>query len=136
MSKLGARVFWLIKFGMRTMMPRAAGLPGVEDCDLDAFLHRMQNDAEDLYWMGVVLGAITFAFTPIFTVFIPLPAFLLPKALLEKHAERILASRVYLLRQAVFLLRLSAGMCWGADPAVRAKFALGPYGPDPGTFKS
>jgi hypothetical protein len=33
-------------------------------------------------------------------------------------------------------VRLSAGMCWGADAAVRARFGLPAYGPDPGTFRT
>ena len=129
-------MLWLIKFAMQTMMPRAAGLPGIEDCDVDAFLRNMRRDADMLYWLGLVLGALTFAFTPLFTVFVPLPAFLLPKKLLERHCEKILVSKIYLLRNAVFLVRLSAGMCWGAHPSVRERFSLSPYAADPGTFRA
>jgi hypothetical protein len=73
--------------------------------------------------------------TPLVTVGVPLPAFFLPHKVLELHAERLVMHPVYLLRQAVFLVRLSAGMCWGADTGVRACFALAPYSPDPGTFR-
>lgn len=129
-------MLWLIKFAMRTMMPRSAELPGIEDCDLDAFLRRMRRDADFLYWLGLVAGALVFAFTPLLTVYLPLPAFLLPRKLLARHAEKIAVTNLYVLRNAVFLVRLSAGMCWGADPAVRAKFAMKPYAPDPGTFRT
>jgi len=129
------RVIWLIKFAMTTMMPRTEKLPGIADTDLDGFLRRMKRDADFMYWLGLLAGAWVFALTPLITVFIPLPAFLLPKKLLARHTDRILNTKLYALRQAVFLVRLSAGMCWGADPAVRAKFALSPYSPDPGTFK-
>jgi hypothetical protein len=128
-------VIWLIKFAMRAMMPRTAQLPGIEDTDVDAFLRRMRREAATMYWMGLVLGTWVFMLTPLLTVFLPLPAFLLPKKLLARHADKILASNIYLFRQATFLIRLSAGMCWGADPAVRAKFSLPAYGPDPGTFR-
>jgi hypothetical protein len=128
-------VIWLIKFAMCTMMPRAGALPGIADTDLDGFLRRMRREADWLYWLGLVVGAIVYAVTPILTVWVPLPAFALPRGLLERHTERILSHRIYALRQAVFLIRLSAGMCWGADPAVRAQFALPPYPPDPGTFR-
>lgn len=128
-------MIWLIKFAMIAMMPRTEKLPGIADTDLDGFLRRMRADSEPLYWAGLVLGAVVFALTPLFTVYLPLPAFFLPKGLLAKHSERILGTSIYPLRQAVFLIRLSAGMCWGADPAVRAKFALSPYAPDPGTFR-
>jgi hypothetical protein len=129
-------VIWLIKFAMCTMMPRTPALPGIADTDLDGFLRKLRNDSEPLYWTGLVLGAIVFALTPLITIGVPLPAFWLPRGLLDRHAERILAHRVYVLRQAALLVRLSAGMCWGADTAVRARFNLPPYGPDPGTFRT
>ena len=128
-------MIWLIKFAMLTMMPRSNRLPGIVDTDVDGFLRRMRVDAEPVYWLGLVVGAIVFALAPLVTVGVPLPAFWLPRRLLDRHAERLVSHPIYLLRQAVFLVRLSAGMCWGADPAVRARFALAPYGPDPGTFR-
>lgn len=128
-------MIWLVKFAMCTMMPRSESLPGIADTDVDGFLRRMKKDADPLYWLGLVVGGIVFAISPLLTVYVPLPAFLLPRSLLERHCERILSSRIYVLRQAVFLVRLSAGMCWGADDKVRACFALAPMGPDPGTFK-
>jgi fumarate reductase subunit D len=128
-------LLWLIKSGMITLMPRTDALAGIADTDLDGFLRRMRKDADPLFWLGLVTGAVVFAITPVLTVGIPLPAFLLPRKLLERHAERLVVHRIYVVRQAVFLLRLSAGMCWGSDPAVRAHFALTPYPPDPGTFR-
>jgi len=129
-------VFWLIKFAMCTMMPRTDALPGIADTDLDGFLRKMKSESEPLYWTGLVLGALVFVITPLITIGVPLPAFFLPKGLLQKHAERILGHRIYLLRQSALLVRLSAGMCWGADQSVRARFNLPPYGPDPGTFRT
>jgi hypothetical protein len=128
-------VIWLIKFAMCAMMPRTEALPGIADTGLDGFLRRMRDDAEPLYWAGVVLGAVLFALTPVITVGLPVPAFFLPHALLDRHADRLLSHRIYLLRQSVSLVRLSAGMCWGADAAVRARLALPPYEADPGTFR-
>jgi hypothetical protein len=129
-------MLWLIKFSMMAMMPRTAALPGIVDTDVDGFLRRMRGDAEPLFWLGLVLGALVFVLTPLITVGLPLPAFLLPERALDRHSERVLSHRVYLLRQTVFLIRLCAGMCWGADPAVRSRFALAPYTPDPGTFRA
>jgi|SRR5580658_9273028 hypothetical protein len=127
--------FWLIKFAMCTIMPRTAALPGIVDTDIDGFLRRLRLDAEPLYWLGLVVGAVVFAATPVLTVGLPLPAFWLPHRLRARHAERLLSHPMYVLRQAVFLVRLSAGFCWGADPAVRARFALAPYAADPGSFR-
>ena len=118
------------------MMPRTPALPGIADTDLDGFLRKLRNESEPLYWTGLVLGSIVFALTPLITIGVPLPAFWLPRGLLDRHAERILAHPVYILRQSALLVRLSAGMCWGADTAVRARFNLPPYGPDPGTFRT
>jgi len=129
-------VIWLIKFAMCTMMPRTQALPGIADTDLDGFLRKMKKESEPLYWTGLVLGAVIFALTPLITIGVPLPAFFLSRGLLEKHAERILAHPVYLLRQSALLVRLSAGMCWGADNAIRGRFNLPPYGSDPGTFRT
>jgi hypothetical protein len=128
-------VLWLIKSGMVTMMPRTEVLAGIADTDLDGFLRRMRRDADPLFWLGLVVGAVVFAISPLLTVGLPVPAFVLPRKLLERHSERLVVHRIYLVRQAVFLLRLSAGMCWGSDPSVRAHFALAPYPPDPGTFR-
>lgn len=128
-------MFWLIKFAMCTMMPRTATLPGIADTDLDGFLRQLKRECDSLYWTGLVLGAILFALTPLVTIGIPLPAFFLSPGLRDKHANRMLAHPVYLVRQSAFLVRLSAGMCWGQSEGARAKFALPPYPPDPGTFR-
>jgi hypothetical protein len=129
-------VIWLIEHAMAAMMPRSAELPGIRDTDVDGFLRRMRQEADVLYWTALVLGAVAYAVTPLLTVFVPLPSFLLPAKLRALHTERLLSHRLYLLRQAGSIVRLSAGMCWGADPAVRAKFALAPYPADPGTFRT
>jgi hypothetical protein len=129
-------LIWLIKHAMCAMMPRSDKLPGLADTDLDGFLRRMRVDAEPLYWTGLVAGAVVYAISPLITVLLPLPSFLLPAKLRALHTERLLSHPFYVVRQAAYLVRLSAGMCWGADPAVRARFALAPYPPDPGTFRT
>ena len=127
---------WLIRAAIVSLYPREGDLPGAEDCDLDAFLVRFRRESTPLMWFGVVLGAIVFHLTPIVTVFVPAPAFALPRALADRHAERISTTQVYLLRQAIFLVKLAAGLAWGAHPSVRARFALAPYPPDPGTWRT
>ena len=69
-------------------------------------------------------------YSPSFCLHSPQP----PRGLLDRHASRITTTRFYLLRQAVFLVKLAAGLCWGADPAVRARLAMAPYPADPGTW--
>jgi hypothetical protein len=128
-------MIWLLKFAMCTMMPRTETLPGIVDTDLDGFLLRLRKDSNLLYWLGLVLGALVFTLTPLITIGVPLPAFALPRKALDRHTERVLSHPIYLVRQAAFLIRVSAGLCWGADERVRACFALPPYAPDPGTFR-
>jgi hypothetical protein len=125
----------LVRAAVCDLMPRTDALPGVADTDVTAFLRAMQRESTRLYWLGVVVGAIVYALTPVLSVGWPLPAMLLPARLRDLHAQRIVASDVYLVRQAVFLLRLSSGMCWGMHHEVRARFALPPYPGDPGTVR-
>lgn len=129
-------MIWLVKFAMRAMMPRTDKLPGIEDTDLDGFLERLRRDAEPLYWIGLVAGGVVFAITPLVTIGAPLPAFMLAPEQLQRHTDNLLSHPFYVLRQAAYLVRLSAGMCWGADPKVRARFAMGPYPADPGSFRT
>ncbi len=126
---------WLVRAAIVALYPRTE-LPGAADCHLDDFLKRFNREAPPLIRLGVLLGALAFHLTPLFTVFVPLPAFLLPAGLLDTHAARISSTRFYLLRQTIFLLKMAAGLCWGADPAVRARFALPPLPADPGTWRT
>jgi hypothetical protein len=121
---------------MCDLMPRTSALPGLADVEVTGFLRQMRRDAHSFYWLGLVLGALVYALTPLLTVGVPLPSFLLPRRLRQRHAQRVGELRPYALRQAVSLVRLSAGMCWGRDPQVRARFDLAPYPPDPGSFRT
>jgi hypothetical protein len=129
----------LIRSAMLDMMPASTSpdaLPGIADTGVTEFLVTMKRESHWFFWLGIVLGAYVYMITPILTVHWPVPAFMLSRKLRETHAQRIVASPIYLVRQAVFLVRLSAGLCWGRDPKVRARFALEPYAADPGTYRS
>jgi hypothetical protein len=121
---------------MSDLMPSTEDLPGVDHTDLTEFLRALRRESTRIYWLGVVLGSIIYTLTPVLTVGWPVPAFILPARLRDRHAERIVGSNLYLVRQSVFLLRLSAGMCWGMHPLVRERLALPPYPGDPGTVRS
>jgi hypothetical protein len=127
-------VTWLIQHAMCALYPRTDALPGMEDVDVRGFLRRYRRDSTTLMWLGLLLGTAVFVWTPILTVYLPVPSFLLPRSLLDKHAHGITGTRLYWLRQGVFLLKLAAGLCWGADPAVRARLAMAAYPEDPGTW--
>ena len=53
----------------------------------------------------------------------------------DKHANKITSAPIYLVRQAIFLLKLPGGLCWGTHPTVRKHFALAAYAPDPETVR-
>lgn len=121
---------------MATFYPRSERFPGIEDMALDAYLARFKRECAPLMWAGFVLGTLFFHLTPLFTVFIPLPAFLLSEGARERHAQRLTGHPLYYVRQPVFLVKMVAGLLWGADPRVRAALALPPYPADPGTWRT
>ena len=127
---------WLVRAAIVMLYPRVGDWPGAEDCDLDEFLERFRRETTALMWLGVVLGAIVFQLTPFVTVYVPLPASMLSQKLADRHAERVATTNVYLLRQAIFLVKLVAGLAWGGHPRVRERFALRPLPPDPGTWRT
>jgi hypothetical protein len=129
-------MLWLMRFTMCSLFPRAKGLPGMSDTNVDEFLARFRKESTLAIWAGICLGTLLFIFSPLFTVGIPLPAFLLPKGRLDRHARKLAASRFYVVRQLIFLVKMIAGFCWGADPEVRRAFNLPALPPDPGTLRT
>ncbi len=124
----------IVRSALRDLFP-GGPLPSAEDTDLDAFWARFWAEASPSLRAGVLAGALIYTATPILTVKLPLPAFALPASLRDRHAARITEHDRYLLRQAVFVLKLIGGLAWGADPHVREAFGLEPYPPDPGTWR-
>jgi hypothetical protein len=129
-------MLWLLRSAIVMTYPRTAALPGIEDCGLDEHLAKFKRETPRLVWLGTIAGAVLFHLTPLLTVYVPLPAFLLPAKLKDRHASRITGTRIYLLRQAIFLVKFCAGLCWGADPEVRKRLALPPLGKDPDTWRT
>jgi len=129
-------VLALVRSAIVLLYPRTPELPGAEDCDLDTFLQRYREETTPLVWAGVVLGAIVFHLTPVLTVKVPLPAPWLSAKLADRHAHEITSTDSYILRQAVFLVKLVAGLAWGGNAEVRARFALAPLPEDPDTWRT
>ena len=126
---------WLLRSAMRQLYPRTEHFPGIEDCGDVEFVARFHRESAPLLWLGVSAGAWLYALTPLFTVLVPLPSFWLPRGLADKHANKIASLPIYLLRQPIFLVKMIAGLCWGADPKVREAIGLPPYGPDPDAYR-
>lgn len=129
-------MLWLVRSAMLAFYPRTEALPGLADTAIGPFLVQFRRETTSTMWLGVVLAAVLFHATPLLTIFVPLPAFLLPSGLLDKHARRIGGSNLYLVKQAMLVLKLPAGLCWGRDPEVRKRFAMSAYAPDPDTWRA
>lgn len=118
---------------METFYPRTEAFPGVADLSVGEYLERYKRECGPIMWAGFVLGTLFFHLTPLLTVYLPVPAFLLPAKLRERHAQRLASHPVYYVRQPVFLVKMVAGLLWGSAPAVRERLGLPAYAPDPGT---
>jgi len=126
---------WLLCRAMRALYPRTAHFPGVADCGDAEFVARFHREAAPLLWLGVVAGTWIYTLAPLFTVFVPLPSFWLPAGLADRHAQRIATVPLYFVRQPVFLVKMVAGLCWGADAKVREAIGLPPLGDDPDDYR-
>ena len=116
---------------MCALYPRSEYFPGIAETDIGPFLTRFRREAPALFLLGLYAGLFLFIVTPLLTVYVPLPSFLLPRSLLDRHADRVASYPVYFLRSLVTVLKLVAGLCWGAHPLVRTRIGLPPLPPDP-----
>ena len=126
----------MFKHALCALYPRTEFFPGLADMDLDHFVQRFRRESSRIMLLGVYAALVLFVITPLFTVYVPLPSFLLPRKLLDRHADRIANIPAYPLRSLIFLLKLVAGLCWGADPVVRERLGLPPLPPDPEEWRT
>lgn len=126
---------WMIRFSLRCMLPGTEALPSVDEAALDRFIVQTRREANLLFRLGLALASVVFVWLPVLTVGWPLPAFTMPRRWRDAYARRMALHPVYGIRQLATVLKTSAGLCWGADPDVRARLGLAPYPPDPQTFR-
>lgn len=126
---------WLVKQASLALYPRTETLPGVADTAIDQQLSQLRTEGLLILWFTLVLGALIFTLTPLFTLGVPLPAFLLPAKWLDRHAHRIATTRFYYVRQAMLGLKVAASLAWGKDPAVRRAIGIAPYADDPESYR-
>ncbi len=123
---------WLLAHSAAAMMPSVARLPGAKDGGhLDEVVSAVLRESSWLMWLGLVGAAVGFMLSPVTTVGWPLPSWLLPKSVLDRHAAAFSAHPLYPLRQSATLIKLAASFAMARDPRVREALALGPDLPDP-----
>ncbi len=105
------------------------------ETELGPFLKDLTSHAPFLMRIGIAAATFVFMVTPLITVYLPLPAFMLRGRLLERHTEALIAHRSYLIRQVVFLLKMVGGLCWGEHERARAKLGRPPLEADPRTWQ-
>lgn len=120
---------WLARFAIRAIFP------GIREAELEPFVAQMMRESPLLMRLGIHVASLLFLLTPIATVYLPVPAVLLPKGLLDKHADRLLTHRVYALRMLPATLKFVGGICWAMSPEVREQVGMKKLAPDPGTWK-
>ncbi|MFT7583070.1 MAG: hypothetical protein ACI9MR_004756 [Myxococcota bacterium] len=126
----------LIKFAMTSLYPRSEDLPGLADTDLDGYLNTFFREAPFVHRAAIVAGTAAIVAGPILTLRRPLLATSLDPEALATHLERLAYHRLYIVRQLTFLMKMVAGMAWGASDPVRASFDLPPLEDDPKTWRS
>ena len=126
---------WFTRFAIEAIFPPTDVLPGVAQTDLKGFLRDLHQDAPLMMRVGIWLATFVYMATPLFTVYLPVPAFMLRGRLLTRHTAKILRSRSYIVRQMVYLLKMVGGLCWGEHPEVRKRFGRPPLPPDPQTWQ-
>ena len=127
----------LISYSIRALLPSSDRLPGLDVMDVPTLLRQYRRETTPLMWLGACISAVVFVFLgPMFTLWLPVPMFLLPAKLRAEHIRRSPSHGFYYYRQSVFVLKLVSGMLWGLDPRVREALDLPVYGPDPGTFRA
>lgn len=125
----------LLRFAVAAMFPGSDRYPSAADLGLDTFVVRFLHETSWLMWFACLGSAVAFHLSPVLTVFLPVPAVLLPARLLDRHAAAMADHPIYLVRQAAFLLKMVGGLHWAARPEIRTRFGLLPYPADPGTWR-
>jgi hypothetical protein len=126
----------LVQHCLVAMFPPTDDFPGIATMDLPQYVTRFLSDASWLLWLGTVGSSLLFVATPIVTIYVPLPSFLLTRTALDRHAQNAADSNIYLLRNASFLVKMIGGLHWAGTPAIRSTFHMAPYPPDPQNWRT
>ncbi len=122
-------------FAMNEVMPPHDGMPGIIDTNAEAFLKEFKKNAHPIMRLGFWASVWVYVLSPVFTVYIPLPAFLLSEKKRFQHMEIYSNSHSFVFSQLWLLQKMITGMCWGMDDKVRAYYGYQPYSPELGDFR-
>jgi hypothetical protein len=125
----------LIAWVLAAIFPSTDGLPGLDQIETRPKIAHILERAPLVFRASLYGAALLFLFGPILTVYVPLPAVLLPRGLLDKHAYRLSTHPIYVVRQASLLIKSVGALIWGADASVRERLAMAPLADDPGTWR-
>jgi hypothetical protein len=123
----------LVRLSMVAFFPKTADLPGLAELGVSEKIAMLRRESTLLFWTGIVGAAVFFQISPILTLRRPWIAAFLSEDDLDRHAHALATYPVYLVRQAVMLLKMVAGIFWGESAEIRAFIHLPAYGEDPKT---
>ena len=127
---------WLTLRALDAVIPGNEKVPGIAASTRGpVVVAELRRDAPFEMRMVLNLAVLIWLVSPLFTVFVPLPAVWLPARLRHAHTDRLTSTSFYLVRQISLVLKQVAGMAWGQDPEVRAAYGMKPYPEDPGTWR-
>jgi hypothetical protein len=78
----------LVVATLRPAFPSTERLPGLDRLDARPMVRSLLVESTWTMWFGVVGTAIVYQLLPLLTVYVPLPAVLLPRSLADRHAWR------------------------------------------------
>ena len=135
-NKRGSTVWVaLLHDAVDAAFPTTSRLPGIDAATAKPYLRQLLRQAPWTLWFGAVGSALAFQILPIFTVFWPLPACVLPASVRDRHANALANHRLYLVRMTMVMIKTIGGLWWGAAPQVRDKLGIPRYAADPQTVR-
>lgn len=116
-----------------TIFPDGERVPGLDPRRMARFLDTFLAESPPLLRLALHGSALAYLLSTPLTVGRLTPALWLGPRARDRHAQGVATHPLYLLRQAMLMLKTVGGLCWGADPTVRSRLGLAPYPPDPGS---
>ena len=105
---------WLTLKALDAVIPGNEKVPGIAASTRGpVVVAELRRDAPFEMRMVLNLAVLIWLVSPLFTVFVPLPAVWLPARLRHAHTDRLTSTSFYLVRQISLVLKQVAGMAWG-----------------------